>query len=110
MVTRRETHEYGDVLPGAVLVGVPVHRCTKCDAFEVSIPMIEDLHRKLAWAVIEKKGRLAPGEVRFLRKHLGLSGADFAEHMGTTPETVSRWENGATPMGQVSDRLLRLMV
>ncbi len=31
-------------------------------------------------------------------------------HLGTTPETVSRWENGRTPMGVTADRLLRLMV
>jgi hypothetical protein len=30
--------------------------------------------------------------------------------MGVTRETVSRWENGTTPMGAVADRLLRLLV
>ena len=49
-------------------------------------------------------------EVRFLRKSLGWSGADFARHMGVAEETVSRWENDATPIGPQADRLLRLMV
>jgi transcriptional regulator with XRE-family HTH domain len=53
---------------------------------------------------------LAPVEIRFLRKHIGLSAADFAQRMGVARETVSRWETGANPMGAVADRLLRLLV
>jgi transcriptional regulator with XRE-family HTH domain len=53
---------------------------------------------------------LAPIEIRFLRKHIGLSGEDFAQRMGVTRETVSRWETGANQMGAVADRLLRLLV
>ena len=45
-----------------------------------------------------------------MRKYLGWSGADFAKHMGVTPESVSRWENEREQMGAVADRLLRLMV
>lgn len=109
-MTERGAHNYGRVLPGVMLFNVAVARCTACGETEVSIPMIVDLHRKLAWKVVEKKGRLTPHEVRFLRKHLGLSSADFAAHMGTRPETVSRWENGSAPIGETADRLLRLMV
>jgi transcriptional regulator with XRE-family HTH domain len=53
---------------------------------------------------------LAPVEIRYLRKHIGLSGGDFAQRMGVARETVSRWETGAQPMGAVADRLLRLLV
>jgi len=31
-------------------------------------------------------------------------------HLGTTPESLSLWENGRTPMGVTADRVLRLMV
>jgi transcriptional regulator with XRE-family HTH domain len=48
--------------------------------------------------------------VRYLRKYLGWSGADFAKRMGVTPESVSRWENDREQMSAVADRLLRLMV
>jgi DNA-binding transcriptional regulator YiaG len=87
-----------------------VARCPKCAAFEVILPDLEGLHRVVARAIIEKPARLVSAEIRFLRKVLGWSGADFAEHMGTSAETVSRWETGATPMGPQADRLLRLMV
>ncbi len=30
--------------------------------------------------------------------------------MGTTKETVSRWESGKLPMGPQADRLLRMLV
>ena len=64
----------------------------------------------MAHAVTRKTTRLTPTDVRFLRQSLGWSGQDFADHMGTTAETVSRWENGRTPMGAQADRLLRLVV
>ena len=111
MKTKRENYRYDAVgLPGITLKDVAVSRCPKCGEYEVAIPRIEDLHRTIAHAVIEKRERLTPAEIRFLRKYLGWSGADFAAHVGATPETVSRWETGGTPMGVTADRLLRLMV
>jgi len=59
-------------------------------------------------AVAEKVERLVPEEIRFLRKHLGWSGVDFAAHSGVKPETVSRWENGAKRMRLPLERFLRL--
>jgi putative zinc finger/helix-turn-helix YgiT family protein len=97
-------------LPGVTLIGVEVSRCPQCGEYEVAIPQIEDLHKAIARALIRKTNRLTPAEIRYLRKYLGWSGADFAKHMGTTPETVSRWENGTDRMGPQADRLLRLMV
>jgi putative zinc finger/helix-turn-helix YgiT family protein len=89
---------------------VEVRRCPKCGAEEVAIPRIEALHRLIAQTVIRHPHRLTPAEIKYLRKWLGWSGVDFARHMGTTPETVSRWEQGRVPMSPQADRLLRLMV
>jgi putative zinc finger/helix-turn-helix YgiT family protein len=97
-------------LPHVTIKGVEVSRCEECGETEVVIRAIESLHRVIAGALIRKRHRLAPLEIKFLRKYLGWSGSDFAQHMGTTPETVSRWENGRKPMGSAADRLLRLMV
>jgi DNA-binding transcriptional regulator YiaG len=77
---------------------------------EVAIPNIEGLHRQIAQSVTAKRGRLTGAEVRFLRKWLGLSGVDFAQHMGVSAETVSRWEQSANPIGTTADRLLRWLV
>ena len=111
MKTKRENYRYAAVgLPGITLEGVQVSRCGNCGEYEVAIPRIEDLHRTIAHAVISKRERLTPAEIRFLRKHIGWSGAEFAAHMGAARETVSRWENGSMPMGAVADRLLRMIV
>jgi len=111
MTTTRENFKYAaSGLPGITLVGVEVSRCPQCGAFEVAIPHIEELHRLLAHEVAARTGRLAPEEIRFLRKWLGWSGVDFAAHMGVDPATVSRWENDSLQMGGSAERLLRLMV
>jgi putative zinc finger/helix-turn-helix YgiT family protein len=97
-------------LPGVTLMDVEVSRCPQCGEYEVAIPQIDDLHKAIAQAVIRKTSRLDAAEVRYLRKYLGWSGADFATHMGMAPETISRWETGAESIGPTADRLLRLMV
>jgi putative zinc finger/helix-turn-helix YgiT family protein len=111
MTSRRENYKYdASGLPNVTLLGVEVRICPDCGEREVVIPKIEELHRAIARAVIGKAARLVPEEVRFLRKVLGLSGADFAKRMGVDPTTVSRWETGTQPIGPQADRLLRLMV
>ena len=97
-------------LPHVELSGIEVSRCPNCGVEDVTIPRIEELHRLLAGIFIRKDTILAPSEIRFLRKFVGLSTADFAQYMGKTRETVSRWETGKTPMGPSADRLLRLLV
>lgn len=111
METRREDVAYDAAgLPDVILRGVEVSRCPGCDEREVAIPRLPALHRALARIVVAKPGRLTGPEIRFLRKYLGFSGADFAEAMGSDPSTISRWENGKEPMNKHADRLLRLMV
>jgi putative zinc finger/helix-turn-helix YgiT family protein len=111
VTARRENYKYDACgLTGITLVGVEVRRCRECGEHEVVIPRIEELHRLIAGALTRKPTRLLPDEIRFLRKRLGWSGADFAQHFGVTAETVSRWEQGRAPMGASADRLLRLAV
>jgi putative zinc finger/helix-turn-helix YgiT family protein len=111
MKTKRENYHYTACgLPSVTLRGVTVSRCPACGDTNVVIPAIEELHRVMAGALIRKRGRLAPQEIRFLRTILGWSGVDFSKRMGTTPETVSRWEHGSVPIGPAADRLLRLLV
>lgn len=110
MKTVRESHLYDRGGINATLVNVSVHRCPECGDFEVEIPRIEELNRTLVGAIIRKPARLTGAEIRFLRKSLGWSGADFARHIGVDAATVSRWETSAQDMGQVADRCLRLLV
>jgi putative transcriptional regulator len=97
-------------LPHVELHGVTVTTCPGCGKEGIAIPRMGQLHRVLAEAFVRQPRMLAPVEIRFLRKHIGLSATDLAEQMGVARETVSRWETGAQPMGTVADRLLRLLV
>jgi putative zinc finger/helix-turn-helix YgiT family protein len=97
-------------LPHVELHGVEVTRCSACGKETIGIPRIGQLHRVLAESFVKQQRLLAPVEIRFLRKHIGLSTVDFAKLMGVTRETASRWETGSQTMGSVADRLLRLIV
>ena len=97
-------------LPHVELHGVEVSKCASCGLESLAIARIGQLHRVLVQGFVTQHRMLAPVEIRFLRKHIGLSGGDFAQRMGVARETVSRWETGAMPMGAVADRLLRLLV
>jgi putative zinc finger/helix-turn-helix YgiT family protein len=109
MTSKLETVEY-DSLPGTMLMGVPVNRCTRCDEYEVGIPAIDELDRVLADEVIGKNGRLNGGEIRFLRSFLELSGVELAKIIGSDPATISRWETDKQAIGHHTDLLLRAMV
>jgi len=110
-VERNAVHRYDSGGVSHVeLHGVEVTRCRTCGKESIAIPRIAQLHRVIAHGFVEHKRMLAPIEIRFLRKHMGLSGSDFARRMGVSRETVSRWESGAQPVGAVADRLLRLLV
>jgi len=111
MVAQKGSYLYTESgLRNITLRNIELHNCKKCGEKVASIPKIEELHSVIAGAIIKKKVRLSANEIRFLRKYLGWSGKDFAEHMGVAHETVSRWENGKESMGPSADRLLRLML
>lgn len=111
MTSSTETYLYKESgLSNVVLVGVEVRRCPSCGHHELVLPRVAELHRTIAHALIHKPSRFNGSEVRYLRKYLGWSGVDFAKHIGVDPSTVSNWENDKDPIGNSSDRLLRLMV
>jgi putative zinc finger/helix-turn-helix YgiT family protein len=108
-VTKGRHHYTGSGLPNVFVDGVETRACPDCGTSEVAIPRLARLHRTLALAVAKSTARLTGVEIRFLRKHIGWSGRDFARHFGVTPETVSRWENEREPMGAAAERLLRVL-
>lgn len=110
MKTTRENFRHQALGLPVTLVGVEVSRCAGCGVSEVAIPALEGLHRAVASALFTKAARLTGGEIRFLRKQLGWSGGELAEHLGVARETVSRWEQGSAPIGATADRLLRATV
>jgi putative zinc finger/helix-turn-helix protein, YgiT family len=87
-----------------------VMTCSNCGAESVAIRAPLRLHRAVAAVVVRKPSRLAPAEVAFLRHHLDMTGEKLARHLGVSKTSVSRWETGREPIGQVPDRLLRTLV
>jgi hypothetical protein len=92
------------------LAGVTVHRCLRCAHVETVIEGRIPLLCAIAGALIHKRVRLAPEEIRFLRRALALSRGELAGGLGTTPTAVARWEGGDEPISPPADRRLRLMV
>lgn len=110
---RRENYKYdASGLDNITLQNIEVRHCPKCGERQALIPSLAELHKSIALALAEKRERLFPKEIRFLRKYLGLSSADFAAKIGVDPATVSRYESTTDPqpMGKQTERLLRLMV
>ncbi len=110
---RRENRRYAESgLPNIVLVDVQVCHCPSCGVELVSLPRLGELHRAIALALISKPARLTSAEIKFLRKALGWSGAEFARNLHVDPATVSRWESPRTTqlMSSSNELLLRLAV
>lgn len=113
LTSGRENHHYLESgLKNVTLRELTVRRCPHCGASFASIPRLAELHRAIALALMRKPERLAPAEIRFLRKHLGWSGADFARKLHCAPAQVSRWESESSPvpMSNAYELLLRTLV
>ena len=95
-----------------VLDDVRIFTCKKCKVETPAIPKMEALFKEVAHTLARKRQRMMPQEVRFLRKHLGLSSRSFARKIGVDHTTVSKWERLDSPqaMGAVAERLLHLFV
>lgn len=100
------------------LLGVPVVLknavvrtvCEDCGDETYTIPDMKGLVAAVAMARCLLPVKLTGKEIKFLRKALGLSGRQFAVEMDNTPETLSRWENDANPMGGYAEKVLRQLV
>lgn len=78
---------------------LPVTVCSKCDESHMDHEVLVAFEREVARRLAERGP--ATGETfRFMRKAVALPAKEVAELLGTTPETVSRWENG----GRAVDR------
>ena len=73
----------------------------------LAIEDVEGLYDSIACGLVEKSGPLTAREIRFLRKHLGVSQRVVADALGADVQTVSRWERGKITIPPASDRLLR---
>jgi DNA-binding transcriptional regulator YiaG len=97
-------------LENVLLVGINVFECPECEAVCPEIPRIDELHRVISSVLIAKSTILSGQELCFLRRTAGISGQDFAELLGISPEHLSRVENGKHAVSNSLDKLSRVLV
>jgi YgiT-type zinc finger domain-containing protein len=92
---RRSTVEISEEVLGHrfTVPDFPALVCDKCGAEQFQGPALEALDLLIA-DELARSGELSGGGFRLMRKALGYRAVDLAELMRTTPETISRWENG----------------
>ena len=103
-------HRYTESgLSNVVLQGIAIADCLKCGSSDVIIPRMAKIHRAIAQALTESPARLTGEQLRFLRKHLGLSGDRLGAYLHTDKTKISKWERGEDRIGPATDRLIRLL-
>ena len=110
IIPERRNYRYPESgLPNVVLQGVAVADCALCGNFDVAIPRVAKVHRAIARALANSPARLTGPQLRFLRKHLGLSGDDLGRYLHTDKTKISKWETDEDRIGPATDRLIRLL-
>lgn len=92
--TKRQPAAHALTVSGVELRGeVTEDTCPKCGDATMAVAELERFELN-ASAALASHGVCTGEAFRFIRKALGMRAADVADVLGTTPETVSRWENG----------------
>ena len=106
---RRDYRDEESGLSNVILQGVEVADCPNCGNSDVIIPRMAKIHRAIAQALANSPARLTGEQLRFLRKHLGLSGEQLGRYLHTDRTKISKWERGEDRIGPATDRLVRLL-
>lgn len=75
----------------------------------VKIEDADELDRAIAMALVDKPEPLSGKEFRFLRQQLGMSQADVGSLLGSTDQTIARWEKGTIDLPVTADKLFRVI-
>jgi len=106
----RRNYRYAESgLSNVILQGIEIADCPKCGNSDVIIPRMAKIHRAIAQALVKSPARLTGDQLRFLRKHLGLSGDQLGSYLHTDRTKISKWERGEDRIGPPTDRLVRLL-
>lgn len=116
LVTRQATDKnpYRYAVSGVrdlFLVGIEVRKCCVCQAEEPIIPKIANLHCVVFHRFLHQVPLLRGDQLRFARKHAGVTATEFARIIHIDPSHLSRVETGATEtLGPCTDHLARIIV
>lgn len=73
-----------------------------------SIENVEALHEAIALHLVTRRKTLKPKEIRFLRKQLDLTQDELGTKLGTTGQTVARYEKGESETPGSVDKMIRV--
>jgi DNA-binding transcriptional regulator YiaG len=74
--------------------------CVKCGEFTVPAETLTTVELRAAIVALHEAPAMTGSMLRFARKALDLTQAQLAGAIGTTAESVSRWEREERPMEQ----------
>jgi DNA-binding transcriptional regulator YiaG len=106
----RGNHRFNEIGVPVLLKKIKLIKCTKCRTVEPIIPMMSDLINAIAMAVICQPSKLNGQEIRFLRKYVRKSADEFSRLLHVDNTHLSKLENGHTPIGDQTDKYVRLLV
>jgi DNA-binding transcriptional regulator YiaG len=66
------------------------------------------LHNAIALHLVTNRKVLSGKEVRFIRNAMDLTQRQLADHLGTTSQSLARWEKDQVEVPGAADRLLRI--
>lgn len=96
--------------PDLIIDGLQRITCQACGEVADSWTKSELLLELVKVELVNKPRRLTPGEFRVLRQAVHPQAKSFAAQIDVTPEILSKWENGKSPIPSTVDRLVRLLV
>jgi hypothetical protein len=103
------THPVSVAPKKIVKVEIPAQRCIGCDEVFTDYDDVKKAEFAVALEVISA-GQANGVTFRFLRHVLGMRAKDLAVILGTTPETLSRWENGHAEVDRNTWLVVALLV
>jgi DNA-binding transcriptional regulator YiaG len=103
-------YEFKEMGMPVILHQVKVIECVHCGNTDPIIPNLDGLMRVLALGVLRNPNKLCGSEVRFLRKYVNKSAAEFARFLHVSHTHLSKIENDRYEIGSQMDKLVRLMV
>jgi len=108
-VTRERVHH--EITVGGVVFDAQLDAfsCQECEQSIIESAELERFEQKVALELAQH-GLRSPEAVKFMRKAIGLRGIDLAELLQVTPDTISRWERGGSPIDNASFAVLGSLV
>jgi len=87
-----------------------VERRVSTKGSEIFIPDFQGLMKQVATSRVTHPMKLKAGDIKFLRKSLGMKSRELAAKLDISPEHMSRCESGDKTLAPNSEKVLRTLV